>query len=165
MGSTAPIAERYHHDGNSAFKKGQFQKAEKFYSLAIKEKENPFTLSNRAASYLEMGKWRIQRYGYEKVASYVIEISRRALEDAQRASEIDPTFPKSWYRQAKAYIGMRDFHSAVIILQTGLDYCEGNKTMIKLFTSLKKFGVSTDCNESGTLDGNEKINIDNILKL
>ena len=130
------VAEEFRKKGNEAFKKGKFLKAEKLYNLSIETLENYLNLSNRAACFLEMAKWRINRFGFDKVKSFVCEVSKRALDDAMRASELNPTFSKSWYRQAKAYIGMGNFLAAQDCLKKGLDKCPGNKKMKNLLHML-----------------------------
>ena len=72
--------------GNEAFKEKDFGRAVELYTLAIGAAEAPSAAlhSNRAAAYSGLGNF------------------QEALEDAERAIAIDPSWPKGWYRKAAA---------------------------------------------------------------
>ena len=77
--------------GNKLFATGNYEEAVKQYTLAIEitiEQPNHIFFANRANCFLEMGK-------YEE-----------CILDCDMAMSIDPTFPKSYYRKARALVNL-----------------------------------------------------------
>ncbi|KAJ9216826.1 hypothetical protein DTO166G4_1672 [Paecilomyces variotii] len=86
----APDAESFKLAGNKFYKAGDYNRAIQEYNKAIEINPNSSAyLSNRAAAYLSAARY------------------REALEDCQRAHELDPTNPKIMHRLARilTYLG------------------------------------------------------------
>lgn len=110
MGKKKPAkvnqADLHKEAGNKAFVKKEYSQAVKEYSMAIelsKEKPNHIYFANRANAHLEM--W----------------LFEQCITDCNNAIEVDPTFPKSYYRKAKAQIGLQKYTDALETLKTGLE--------------------------------------------
>ena len=91
-------AEQLKDDGNKAFKKGDYRVAIQCYTEAIAISPNEIFLSNRAASHLAM-------------RSY-----REALEDSQKAIELNPKYLKAYKRMAKAQIALNAHDEAQLTI-------------------------------------------------
>ena len=85
------MAEELKNQGNEAFAKKDFDSAMNLYSQAISlEPDNHVLYSNRAAAYL----------GQEKY--------NEAIEDANVAIRLQPSFTKGYFRKATALQGLGD---------------------------------------------------------
>ncbi|KAJ3336077.1 hypothetical protein HDU93_003701 [Gonapodya sp. JEL0774] len=79
-------AERYKNEGNEALKRDRFAEAIELYTLAIQlDPTNSVYWSNRA--------W----------ANLKFENRGSAVADAEKATVLDPKYPKGWFRQGSAY--------------------------------------------------------------
>jgi len=85
-------AEAHKAQGNEEYKKGDYAAAVVHYSRAIEEfPEEPSYYGNRAASRMMEGEW------------------KPALDDALKATQLDPTFTKGYLRAGKCYVKLGDF--------------------------------------------------------
>lgn len=92
--------------GNKAFAQKNYQEAVKQYTMAIEisqESPNHIYFANRANAYLEMG------------------LFEECIADCNQAMQIDPMFPKSYYRKAKAQINIQNLTDAMETLKEGLE--------------------------------------------
>ena len=89
--------------GNKAYQARNFLEAIKLYTSAIELSQNHIYYANRANAYLELEKF------------------SECIEDCVKAIEIDKTFAKSYYRQAKALINLQRLTEALEVLKQGLE--------------------------------------------
>lgn len=89
--------------GNKAFLAKNYQEAIKQYTAAIGLSPNHIYYANRANAYLELEKF------------------EECIEDCVKAIEIDKSFSKSYYRQAKALINLQRLTEALEVLKQGLE--------------------------------------------
>jgi thioredoxin-like negative regulator of GroEL len=87
-------AEAAEAAGNKAFADGEYEAAAVDYTRALEVAPDTVPLlGNRSFAYLK-------RYGQTKDAV----LRRLAVEDATRATELDPQYQKAWVRLAEAFI-------------------------------------------------------------
>ena len=55
----------------------------------------------------------------------------RALKDAEKCIELDPTFVKGWARKGSAHQQMKEYHKALDAFQQGLKLEPGNKDCVE----------------------------------
>ena len=67
------------------------------------ESPNHLYFANRANAYMEMG------------------LFEECIADCNQAMQIDPTFPKSYYRKAKAQVNLNKLTEALETLKEGLE--------------------------------------------
>ena len=89
--------------GNKEFQAGNYQKAVEFYSQAIDLRPDAVFLSNRAACYLGL-----KRY-------------EDAAEDCARSIQLDPAFPKSYFRGAQALTQLGKLTEAFELIRKGIE--------------------------------------------
>lgn len=93
---SAHQAEALRQRGNEAFKRRQFQEAKKLYSQAISLQNSNHLL-----------------YGNRSAASHQLKKFHDALEDAEKAIELSPDWPKGYLRKAAACESLQDWNEAV----------------------------------------------------
>jgi len=88
--------------GDKAFKEKNYRDAIVYYTRALRyTPENDKILCNRSAAYMRIDKYSV------------------ALDDAQQAQKINPTWPKVFYRKGQALRGLRDFDGAISAFEEG----------------------------------------------
>ena len=94
---TFTTAEEAKAAGNEEMKARNYEMAAKYYTKAIKmaEKPNYIYYANRSAVYLELEKY------------------DECIADADKSIEIEPTFFKSYFRKAKAYVATKELEQAI----------------------------------------------------
>jgi DnaJ family protein C protein 7 len=105
--------EQAREAGNAAFKSGKFQEAFEFYSKALAiDSHNPSIgaklYSNRATALSKMSK-------YEE-----------AIEDCDKALDLDPKFFKVFLRRADCYMKLEKFEEAVRDYEKAASMDRGN---------------------------------------
>jgi len=97
-------AEAHKAQGNEEYKKGDYAAAVVHYSRAIDEyPEEPSYYGNRAASRMMEGEW------------------KPALDDALKATQLDPSFTKGYLRAGKCYVKLGDFVRAKMQYEKAMD--------------------------------------------
>lgn len=92
-------AERQRLAGNEMFRASDFAQAAALYSLALeKAPEMASVWANRAQCWLKLG-------DHEK-----------ALADAKKCTEVEPTNPKGWFRQGMSLHAMKRYAEAIPLL-------------------------------------------------
>ncbi|KAL1552965.1 hypothetical protein AAHA92_13701 [Salvia divinorum] len=134
--------EKWRLRGNQAYAKGDFSKAEDYYTQGvncISQNETSrsclralmLCYSNRAATRMSLGRL------------------RDALEDCRRASELDPSFLKVQARAASCYLTLGDVENATVhftkCLQAGPDVCTDRKLLVEASEGLEKTKKVADC--------------------
>ncbi|XP_047970915.1 uncharacterized protein LOC125214080 [Salvia hispanica] len=134
--------EKWRLRGNQAYAKGDFSKAEDYYTQGvncISQNETSrsclralmLCYSNRAATRMSLGRL------------------RDALEDCRRATELDPSFLKVQARAASCYLTLGDIENATVhftkCLQAGPDVCADRKLLVEASEGLEKAKKVTDC--------------------
>lgn len=145
--TTATIAaqescEKWRLRGNQAYAKGDFSKAEDYYTQGlncISQTETSrsclralmLCYSNRAATRMLLGRL------------------REALEDCTRASELDPSFLKVQVRAASCYLTLGEVENATLhfmkCLQAGPDVCADRKLLVEASEGLEKAKKVAEC--------------------
>jgi len=97
-------AQELKEQGNQAFKVGKFEEAIEFYTEGLKlaKTDQHVLYSNRSAAFAA-------RNAFDK-----------ALEDAQKCIEVNPTWSKGYFRVGKALLGMFEFDKAFFNFLKGL---------------------------------------------
>jgi len=96
------FADEQKERADEAFKDGNYRDAIVFYTRALRyTPKNERLLSNRSACYI-----RIQKY-------------QMALEDANKAEAIEPSWPKVYFRKGQALRGLRQFQEAIAAFEKG----------------------------------------------
>ncbi|KAH6819683.1 hypothetical protein C2S51_003286 [Perilla frutescens var. frutescens] len=146
-GTAATIAaqescEKWRLRGNQAYAKGDFSKAEDYYTQGlncISQNETSrsclralmLCYSNRAATRMLLGRL------------------RDALEDCTRASELDPSFLKVQVRAASCYLTLGEVENATLhfmkCLQAGPDVCADRKLLVEASEGLEKAKKVAEC--------------------
>jgi small glutamine-rich tetratricopeptide repeat-containing protein alpha len=107
-GRSAPSEEddsQHRVRGNELFQRREFEAAAQEYALGIARRPTATLLSNRSAALCALGRF------------------QEALEDAERAAELDPRWAKTYSRKGKALYGLRGFRKAADAYARGLELC------------------------------------------
>lgn len=103
------VAEQKKTEGNELYKKKDYTGALKLYSEAIDLCPSCSAYyGNRAATYMMLSQ-------YDK-----------ALEDARRSTQIDPTFVKGYQREAKCQLALGEVATAILLYDKVLELEPGN---------------------------------------
>ena len=99
-------AEEKKNLGNEEFKKGNYQKAIKFYTEAI-SKYNP-SLTNHILIFIELKGYSGNAAIYtNRAASYIqLKDFTKALADCNQALNLNPQFGKAYKRMFRCYLSM-----------------------------------------------------------
>eukprot|EP00179_Madagascaria_erythrocladioides_P009825 CAMPEP_0198315766 /NCGR_PEP_ID=MMETSP1450-20131203/5911_1 /TAXON_ID=753684 ORGANISM="Madagascaria erythrocladiodes, Strain CCMP3234" /NCGR_SAMPLE_ID=MMETSP1450 /ASSEMBLY_ACC=CAM_ASM_001115 /LENGTH=547 /DNA_ID=CAMNT_0044018891 /DNA_START=11 /DNA_END=1654 /DNA_ORIENTATION=+ len=123
----ADESEQRRLEGNAAFQAGDWDAAIAAYSEALNawdesagDKPDKRIYSNRAAAYLK------KAADNESSLTYQF-----ALEDAERAVEIDPSWSKAWYRKCCALVGLEKIDEATAAYTEGLAHCPGDPDLVQ----------------------------------
>lgn len=107
-------ADEWKKKGNEAYAAGRYDEAIAHYSSGIElEPTNAALFSNRSAAFLK------------------VEDFSKAKRDADMAIELDPRWPKGWYRKGMAQLEAQDYHGARETFLAGLDNCPGDENLQK----------------------------------
>ena len=120
--------EKLKEEGNEQMKQGQYALACERYSEAISlDDSNAVLYGNRSQAHLSLSQW------------------KEALEDAQRAVEIDGTFAKAYLRGGKAAMALSNHREAHSILVRGLRVADrkNDKLSQQMCRELRK--MISDC--------------------
>lgn len=123
------------------FLKGNYEEAKELYSQSLDILEDHRTYSNRAQCHLNIGKAILAK---QKPGWYKAEIStcgKKAVADAGKASTMEPTFAKAYYRNAMGHAMQRDFPRAKHAVKEGLKNCPQEKALKQLLVELDCMGV------------------------
>ncbi|XP_073063686.1 uncharacterized protein [Primulina eburnea] len=127
--------EKWRLRGNQAYAKGDFSKAEEYYTYGlncISQTEASrsclralmLCYSNRAATRMSLGR------------------AREALEDCAKAAALDPSFLRVQVRAASCYLALGEVENAILhymkCLQAGSDVCADRKLLIEASEGLDK---------------------------
>jgi small glutamine-rich tetratricopeptide repeat-containing protein alpha len=113
-------AEKHKNLGNEYHLKKEYQKAISSYSEAIKlNGRSPIYFSNCAAAYINLGQY------------------QKALEDCNKAIEIDPKFSKAYLRMAFIFHKSGNIPAEMRILTEGLEACPGDEALRSKLEELK----------------------------
>ncbi|CAG8611493.1 15803_t:CDS:10 [Funneliformis mosseae] len=105
-------AEELKSEGNRKVSEKDFEAAVKLYSEAIEiNGNNAVYYSNRAAAYSQLGQ------------------HHKAIEDAIKSSQIDPSYSKAYGRLGHAYFSVEQYKDAVEAYEKGLSLDPNNPTM------------------------------------
>ena len=137
-----PEADDLREEGNSYFRRRQYNKSIEVYTKSLNIRQDYRTYSNRAACYLKLAQDLVKRVGMAGDERKLFQLADQALLDASKASKLEKTFAKAHYREAKAQIGKRDFPRAKWALKEGLKHCPGNTDLQGLFDALTQLGVT-----------------------
>lgn len=97
-------ADEQKEKADAAFKEGVYRDAVVYYSRALKHTPlNEKLLSNRSAAYSKINKFQL------------------ALDDAVKAQEIEPRWPKIYFRKGQALRGLRQYADAIRSFEEGRD--------------------------------------------
>merc|ERR1719491_1686324 len=95
-------ADEQKEKADKAFKEGEFRDAVVYYTRALRHTpRNEKVLSNRSAAYLKISKFQL------------------ALDDVVKAQEIEPRWPKIYFRKGQALRGLKRFDDAVAAFTEG----------------------------------------------
>ena len=123
--------------GNDAFRAGDYEGAARLYTRSLEAFEaDDRTFSNRAACSLKIATALESggEMGYLRMYKF-------ARADAYRATRLQPTNRKAWYRAARGQIGARDLPRAQLALKNGLEHCPGDPDLSALAKRLMEFGI------------------------
>ncbi|CAG8603617.1 8820_t:CDS:10, partial [Funneliformis caledonium] len=105
-------AEELKSEGNRKVSEKDFEAAVKLYSEAIEiNGNNAVYYSNRAAAYSQLGQ------------------HHKAIEDAIKSSQINPSYSKAYGRLGHAYFSVEQYKDAVEAYEKGLSLDPNNPTM------------------------------------
>jgi DnaJ family protein C protein 7 len=126
---TLETAEQYKEEGNKRYKERDFQSALALYTRAIEKNPNePALYTNRAATNLQLKQY------------------KEAVDDALKATELDPKFTKGYYRAGQAYLQMGKMFEAKMQLQKALQLSPNDKAIAQEFQNLDRI---TDFMQTG----------------
>jgi tetratricopeptide (TPR) repeat protein len=136
------VANTLREKGNAAFTRGDWDKAISMYSQSIETYEDHRAFSNRSACHLKKAEHQAAMSDKDGVDWDAIRMySKEALADAIKATSLEPTFAKAWYRHAKAQLGLRDFPRTLWTLEEGLKHCPGNTAIENMVHTLEALGI------------------------
>jgi len=119
--STMPEDEVAKSRGNAAFKRGDFDMAERYYSQAIRcNNSSPIYFCNRALSRIKL-RW-----------------FSEAVEDCTCALQIDPMSTKALLRRGHSHLEMGSIGKAVKDFQTVMQLEPGNSDAVKKMQEVEK---------------------------
>ncbi|KAI9004353.1 hypothetical protein DFJ74DRAFT_713096 [Hyaloraphidium curvatum] len=125
--------------GNAEFRRGNPARALELYRESLEHMQDARVFNNMAAARLQIMLAEERSAGSMTRKAY--EGFFRAVNDAGKASRMDPTSVKAWYRMARGYMGYGDFLRALAHLKDGLEHCPGDPELTKLAAELKDLGV------------------------
>jgi tetratricopeptide (TPR) repeat protein len=139
--SRCHVANTLREKGNAAFARGDWPGAISKYSQSIEKYEDYRAFSNRSACYLKKAEQ--QAMADRDVVDWgtIRRYSEKARADTIKATSLEPTFAKAWYRHAKAQLGCRDFPRTLWTLEKGLKYCPGNTAIESMVHTLEALGI------------------------
>ncbi|KAL4809678.1 hypothetical protein BDV18DRAFT_132570 [Aspergillus unguis] len=107
-GAPTPESDKLKSEGNAAMARKEHSIAIDLYTKALAiAPANPIYLSNRAAAYSAAGE------------------PKKAAEDAELATTVDPKYSKAWSRLGLARFDLADYHGAKEAYEKGIE-AEGN---------------------------------------
>ena len=107
-------------EGNDHFKRGNFEAAAKCYTTAI---DLWMDDQDRAVLYVNRAAARLKQAPGECSSHALVE---SALRDAQRSTELDPAYPKAYFRQGQALAVLQRHAEAVASLRKVLHLSAGD---------------------------------------
>jgi serine/threonine-protein phosphatase 5 len=113
-------AEDWKNKGNEFFKQHKYQEAVDCYTKAIDIQPTAVYLSNRALNHIHL-----ENYG-------------SALEDAEHAIKIDPSFAKAYYRRGTARLALAKIKDALEDFQKVVQLCPTDKIAKQKVTMCKQ---------------------------
>lgn len=105
--------------GNELYAAGKYVKAKDMYSRAIDKCPQAALFTNRAACYLQEGKW------------------RKAIADCDKALAIDPCWPRAFERKAQALMEIRKYKEVISICEQGLNHASKKQVLQTLLGTAK----------------------------
>lgn len=133
-------AGKVRNEGNKQFAKGNFEKARALYSKSIEIYEDHRSFSNRALCCIQIGRKILQdNDGLHKLIIH--EWGEEAERDAYKASVLEPTFAKAYYREAIGKLMARDLPRTKQIVRRGLAAVPGNTDLLRLLRQLEDLNV------------------------
>jgi len=112
-------ADAFKDKGNKAYGAGNYSEAIGFYTQAIEiDGRNHVYFSNRSAAYLAMGK------------------NNEALSDAEKCHQLNPAWPKGFFRVGSALRALGRFSEAEAILREGLTKDPSNQDLQRTLSEI-----------------------------
>ena len=134
-------ANKLRNSGNKAFGKGKYEEARELYTQSIELLEDHRTFANRALCAINIGQKLLKDTPLENYPWEIRMWGREAAVDAGKATTLDPTFVKAYYRQALAMAMSRDLPRAKSFVREGLESCPGNEQLLSLLEQLDDLNV------------------------
>ena len=132
--------------GNNEFRNGNYQSAIKFFDEAIeKDPENHVLYSNRSAAYLSSGE------------------GQKALDDAEKCVNLEPTWAKGYGRKGAALHMLKKYDDSIasfehgLSLETNNSYLQSGLELVKNEKDLTNNNPAFSMNLMQQLMQNEKI--------
>ncbi|KAL3666307.1 hypothetical protein V7S43_008559 [Phytophthora oleae] len=143
--SAAEQAAALRQEGNDAFKRRQFEEAKQLYSEAIQLQSTDHLL-----------------FGNRSAACHQLKEYQQALDDAERAIDLAPSWPKGYLRKAAACEALQDWDEALVAyekvchLEDDKSSSEAKKAATKVEIIKRKQGAAV---RKGFLAGKVKSSI------
>lgn len=139
-------AERLRNAGNKSFGKRKYEEAREFYTQSIHILEDHRAFANRSLCSIKIAQKKLQKLS---LLDYPVELRRWGKEiiiDAGKASTLNSTFVKAYYRKAIGQAFTRDLPRAKLCIRDGLKVCPGNKQLMDLLQQLEDLNVPDHIN-------------------
>ncbi|KAL9645555.1 hypothetical protein ABK040_000618 [Willaertia magna] len=120
MKSNREIAEEYKNKGNELFKLKKFDESIEMYSKAIEYQQDAVYYCNRALVNIHL-----ENYG-------------AALEDSDKAIQLDSKYTKAYYRRGTAHLGLSKLEEALEDFKEALKLSPTDKLIIEKVNLCKK---------------------------
>ena len=121
--------------GNNEFRNGNYQSAIKFFDEAIeKDSENHVLYSNRSAAYLSSGE------------------GQKALEDADKCIDLEPTWAKGYGRKGAALHMLKKYDDSIASFEHGLSLETNNSYLQSGLELVKNEKDLTNNNPAFSMD-------------
>mmetsp|Transcript_22857 Transcript_22857/g.26003 ORF Transcript_22857/g.26003 Transcript_22857/m.26003 type:complete len:378 (-) Transcript_22857:591-1724(-) len=122
--------------GNQFYASKDFEKVAKLYTNSLELYEDYRTYGNRAAAYIKIAWYRL----FNDYSGYRRHF-KKAYDDSIKATGMEKTYEKGYFRGAKAMMGYRNFTQAKMRVKQGLKHCPESKVLQELLQQLNNFGV------------------------
>ena len=122
--------------GNQFYKSGDFEKAAELYTKSLELYEDYRTYGNRSVAYIKLAWHKL----FHEIPGHR-KLFRNAYDDAQKATGMEKTYEKGYYRCAKAMMGYRNFTQAKMRVKDGLKHCPESKVLKELLEQMDDLGV------------------------
>ncbi|KAI9016684.1 hypothetical protein DFJ74DRAFT_770284 [Hyaloraphidium curvatum] len=136
-------AGKLREQGNEEFRKGNVtKKALELYEGSLAHMQDARGFNNMAAAKLKLAIAEETKEGAMSKEAYLLFVD--VVQDAGKASMLDPESKKAWHRRARGYLGYGDLPRAKMHLKDGLKQFPNDPDLGHLLSELEALNAQVD---------------------